>query len=133
MRTDRTILLVADDPAALDPHAGRLAGTVDAEIVAARGIVQAMTALADAPPDVVVLDLGADPESGRLLAERLQRACEPVTIPVVYLSAERSDRVSRLAREHAAFAVVYKPLRELALVSTVRAALDSRVRTLAAA
>jgi DNA-binding response OmpR family regulator len=117
------VLIVEDehDIAGLIKHTLERAGEADAEIVGSGDA--ALRAVADRPPDVIILDLNLPVLSGVEVCRILRSRPEAPRVPIIMLTARTSedDRVSGL--EHGADDYVIKPFSLRELTARVRAVL----------
>ncbi|GAB3587617.1 response regulator [Calidifontibacter terrae] len=116
--TDR-LLIVDDDPTILRT----LRITLRAhgfEVEAVTNAADALSSLAQAPPDLVVLDLGLPDLDGVEVLRRIRRTS---TVPVVVLSARRESEDKVEALDSGADDFVTKPFGSEELLARVRAAL----------
>ncbi len=76
-------------------------------------------------PDVAILDINMPAGDGFSVHERIKSLRGGVLegVPIIYLTGERSPRVTRSAKAHGAFALVHKPYDAASLVETVYSAL----------
>ncbi len=116
-------LLVVDD----DLPGSRLVKAIFAaegfQISAAHTGAEALAAVATAPPDVVLLDVGLPDLSGLEVLERV-KASAP-RLPVIMLTASTDVRTAVQATRLGAFDYITKPLDQEKLVLSVRQALES--------
>jgi DNA-binding response OmpR family regulator len=110
------VLIVEDEPdiAGLIKHTLERSGDADARIVASGDA--ALRAVADTPPDLIILDLNLPVIGGLEVCRILRSRADAPHVPIIMLTARTSedDRVGGL--EHGADDYVTKPfsLRELA-------------------
>jgi DNA-binding response OmpR family regulator len=117
------VLIVEDeqDIAGLIKHTLERSGDADAEIVGSGDA--ALRAVADRPPDVIILDLNLPVLSGVDVCKILRARPDTPRVPIIMLTARTSedDRVSGL--EHGADDYVTKPFSLRELSARVRAVL----------
>jgi two-component system alkaline phosphatase synthesis response regulator PhoP len=117
------VLIVEDeqDIAGLIKHTLERGGDADAEVVGSGDA--ALRAVADRPPDVIILDLNLPVLSGVEVCKILRSRPDTPRVPIIMLTARTSeyDRVSGL--EHGADDYVTKPFSLRELTARVRALL----------
>ena len=118
----RPTVLVVDDDADWALFA-ELALTLEGfDVLSARGGHEALSLAAKAEPDVVVLDLMLADLDGWEVLRRLCGDGPPPRIPVVVVSGEVEDDVSRRVAEYGGHAFLAKPCRADTLARVVRSA-----------
>src|SRR5436305_5504795 len=117
------VLIVEDEPdiAGLIKHTLERNGDADARIVGSGDA--ALEAVADRPPDLIVLDLNLPSVGGLDVCRILRSRADAPHVPIIMLTAKSSedDRVSGL--EHGADDYVTKPFSLRELTARVRAVL----------
>jgi ribonuclease P protein subunit RPR2 len=111
------LLVVDDDPGLVALIRATFEG-VSAEVVEAPTAAAARGAVAELPPDVIVLDVMLGPDSGLEICRELKANPDTAGIPVVLLSGS-IDLASRQAAEAGADAYMAKPFSPLYLVELV--------------
>ena len=121
------VLLIEDDPDVIETMEEMLTG-LGYHVRTARNTVQALEAVHEALPDVVILDLLLP--SGRLGWDLmpLLREQDP-GLPVIAMTAASSPDVEHAARAHGAFGYILKPVDLERLDHLLMAALTSRGRS----
>lgn len=122
MRRKR-ILIADDDEAFLEALAIRL-GKEDFEVAMAQDGYQALVQALERPLDLIILDINMPCGDGLSVQERLRKMAR-VSVPIIYITGEKSDRVHFLSHQRGAFAVFYKPLDTAKFMRTVKAALSA--------
>jgi len=118
-----TRVLVVDDEPALLRAVGAALKARDYEVATVGTGQAAIDAIALAPPDVVVLDLGLPDLDG---IEVCRRVREWSDVPIVVLSAEGSEARKVLALDQGADDYVTKPFSTAELLARIRVALRHR-------
>ena len=118
-----TRVLVVDDEPALLRAVGAALKARSYEVATAGTGQAAIDAIALAPPDVVVLDLGLPDLDG---IEVCRRVREWSDVPIVVLSAEGSEERKVLALDQGADDYVTKPFSTAELLARIRVALRHR-------
>jgi two-component system KDP operon response regulator KdpE len=114
-----SVLVVDDDPTILRTLRINLrARNYDVEAVT--NATDALSAFEDAPPDVVVLDLGLPDLDGLEVLRRIRRTCR---IPVIVLSARQQSDDKVEALDEGADDYVTKPFGMDELMARIRAAI----------
>lgn len=75
-------------------------------------------------PSLIILDINMPAGDGFSVKERLDKQGLIGNTPVIFLTAERSDRVAELAAASEAYALLYKPCHFNELLCTVRESLE---------
>jgi two-component system KDP operon response regulator KdpE len=118
-----TRVLVVDDEPALLRAVGAALKARDYDVATAGTGQAAIDAIALAPPDLVVLDLGLPDLDG---IEVCRRVREWSDVPIVVLSAEGSEARKVLALDQGADDYVTKPFSTAELLARIRVALRHR-------
>ena len=118
-----TRVLVVDDEPALLRAVGAALKARDYDVATVGTGQAAIDAIALAPPDVVVLDLGLPDIDG---IEVCRRVREWSDVPIVVLSAEGSEDRKVLALDQGADDYVTKPFSTAELLARIRVALRHR-------
>jgi two-component system KDP operon response regulator KdpE len=118
-----TVVLVVDDEASIrrTVRAGLVAR--DYEVREAENGERAVAAVAEDPPDLVILDLGLPDIDGVDVCRRIRAWSQ---VPIVVLSAEASDYRKVLALDEGADDYVTKPFSMPELLARIRVALRHR-------
>jgi two-component system phosphate regulon response regulator PhoB len=118
----KRILVVEDEDSIRDMVAFAL-GKAGMEAVHAADARAALEAIADAPPDLILLDWMLPGMSGLELARRLRRESATTEVPIIMLTArgEEMDRVSGL--DAGVDDYVVKPFSTRELIARIRAVL----------
>lgn len=114
----KTILVADDDVGLLRALTVRLEAE-GYQVVEAQDAVQAVSVARRSNPDLLILDINMPAGDGFTIQQRIRAIDELHGVPVIYLTGERSTRVSYGAREAGACAVLYKPLDTDRLIITV--------------
>jgi two-component system KDP operon response regulator KdpE len=118
-----TRVLVVDDEPALLRAVGAALKARQYDVVTVGTGQAAIDAIALAPPDVVVLDLGLPDLDGIEVCRRVRQWSD---VPIVVLSAEGSDDRKVLALDEGADDYVTKPFSTAELLARIRVALRHR-------
>jgi two-component system KDP operon response regulator KdpE len=116
------VLVVDDEPAILRAVKAGLAAR-GYDVLTATGGTEAVAAVADAAPDVVMLDLGLPDLDGLEVVRRVRMWS---AVPIIVLTAEDSDRRKVDALDLGADDYVTKPFSMPELLARVRVALRHR-------
>ncbi len=117
------VLVVDDEPAIRRTVSAGLAAR-DYEVRLVASGEAAIAAIAEDPPDLVILDLGLPDLDGVDVCRRIRQWSQ---VPIVVLSAEASDYRKVLALDEGADDYVTKPFSMPELLARVRVALRHRV------
>jgi DNA-binding NtrC family response regulator len=116
------VLVVDDEPGVRESL--RMLLKNDCEVVTANGVDEGMRAIADAPPDLILLDLVMPGRSGFDLLTAVAEADSPP--PVVILTATKTIATAVEAMKHGAADYVTKPFEVEALRIKIQQLLDHR-------
>jgi DNA-binding NtrC family response regulator len=116
------VLVVDDEPGVRESLRMLLKG--DCEVVTANGVDEGLRAIADAPPDLILLDLVMPGRSGFDLLTAIAEADSPP--PVVILTATKTIATAVEAMKHGAADYVTKPFEVDALRIKIQQLLDHR-------
>lgn len=121
----QTVLVVDDDPLIL-----RVVATVldleEFEVVTAVSAEEALGALADSSPDLVVSDVMMPGMDGFELCERIRRDPDHAKVPIILLTARDADDDRRRGAEVGGDAYLTKPFSPLELIDEIDRLLDER-------
>jgi DNA-binding response OmpR family regulator len=92
------------------------------DVIATADGYQAFTYTATLKPDAVILDINMPCGDGFSVHQRLRDNMLLLSIPIIYLTGEKSARVHTLAAKLNAYAVIFKPYDAEELMTTVRQA-----------
>lgn len=96
------------------------------QVVLAGDGVEALEKVAEAPPDLIVLDVMMPRMDGLEAAERLKADAATASIPVIILSAKAQDTDVKAGRATGADEYMTKPFDPLELLDRVAALLERR-------
>lgn len=122
---EQPTVLVADDDAALVQALSIRLESAGYRVISALDSYQALQATRREQPDLLLVDVNMPAGDGIELLERIEHLRDTTPMRLVYLTGERSQRVREAAREHGAFAVIYKPFDTRKLVEVIDRALES--------
>jgi DNA-binding response OmpR family regulator len=122
MNMRRKTVLVADDDVDLLAALSFRLKKEGFDVIAAADGYQAFTYTSNFKPDAVILDINMPCGDGFSVHQRLRDNMLLLSIPIIYLTGEKSVRVYKLAAKMNAYAVVLKPYNAEELMTTVRQA-----------
>jgi two-component system phosphate regulon response regulator PhoB len=116
-------ILIVEDEASIREMVAFALRKADMAVAQAADAREALVAIADAPPDLILLDWMLPGMSGLELARRLRQEAASVEVPIIMLTArgEEIDRVNGL--EAGVDDYVVKPFSTRELVARIRAVL----------
>ncbi len=120
--TAQKILIADDDKKLLQMLAVQLRSE-GYQVIGVQDGYQAVESACREEPDLLLLDVNMPAGDGFSVQERLLKMPRFATIPVIYLTGERSDRVTNSSSDLGAFTVIHKPFETTELLEKVRAAL----------
>lgn len=120
-----TKILIVDDEPAIRRFLKASLETEGFQIVAAENAAEALTAVAQAKPDLVILDLGLPDLDGM---EVIRRVRESGALPIVVLSVRNDEPGKVAALDAGADDYMVKPFGVEELLARVRAALRHRLQ-----
>src|SRR3990167_1390191 len=113
-------VLIVDDSRAQATHTERVLNSAGILTHTLTEPLQAMTALADFQPDLIILDMYMPACSGTELAKVIRHNDRYVSVPIIYLSAEDDPDKQREARSEGGDDFLTKPIKPRHLIATVR-------------
>ena len=116
-------ILIADDDRSLVTSLALRFEEAGYEVIVSVDSYQALERAVSEEPDVIILDIHMPCGSGLTVQERLVSLPDMPTVPIIYLTGERSARVDALPSKPGVFAVVRKPFDILEFLEIVRRAL----------
>ena len=120
--TGRKTILVADDDLGLLMALSTRLRKEGFNVIPTADSYQAFTYASKLKPDAVILDINMPCGDGFSVHQRLRDNMLLLSIPIIYLTGEKTTRVRMLAAKMNAFAVVFKPFDTAELMTTVRRA-----------
>ena len=127
MSTPR-ILIVDDDARLLAALRTRLL-TAGFEVIEAQDAVQAVRFARECAPDAIVLDVNLPAGDGFTVHERLDEVLDLSRTPILFMTGDRSTRISYGAAEAGAATVLYKPFESRTLIDVLHRALGTEDAT----
>lgn len=118
------VLIADDDKALLTSISVRLQAE-GYEVVAVQDSYQAVDQARKFQPDVLVLDINMPAGDGFSVQSRVERMSPLGSVPVIYLTGERSERVKTLAKTRHAAALIFKPFTTPDLLAAIKEAISS--------
>jgi DNA-binding response OmpR family regulator len=116
-------ILIADDDRQLVTALALRFKEAGYAVIASVDSYQALERAVTKGPDVIILDINMPCGSGLTVQERLARIPGMPTVPIIYLTGEKSARVDALPSKPGVFAVVHKPFEMAEFLETIRRAL----------
>ena len=120
----KSVLLVDDDNAVLMAIGVRLK-QMGYTVYTAKDAVNAVSAVRQNNPDVVVLDISLPAGDGFLVAERLQNLVASAATPVIFITASEIPMLRQKAAKYGAAAFLLKPFDATTLADAIESALSS--------
>jgi two-component system cell cycle response regulator len=124
----QTVLLVDDNAQNLELLEVYMEGLPDVNVVTARNGIEAMSAVADQAPDLVLLDIMMPKMSGFEVCKRIKGDPKTRDTVIVMVTALNETGDVERAAECGADDFVSKPIDRAALIDLVRSLLASRAR-----
>jgi twitching motility two-component system response regulator PilG len=118
----RKILIADDDPDFLKVEE-RFLTQAGYEVLCAQDAYRALHLAINELPNLVLLDVNMPAGNGPSVHQRISLIPICCSIPVIYVTGQRSQAVINMAREMNAFAVLYKPFDFEDMLKNVRGAL----------
>ena len=113
-------VLIVDDSRAQATHTERVLNSAGILTLTITEPLQAMTALADFQPDLIILDMYMPACSGTELAKVIRHNDRYVSVPIIYLSAEDDLDKQLDAMSEGGDDFLTKPIKPRHLIATVR-------------
>ncbi len=117
------ILIADDDEILLSAMRIRLQA-LDVEVITATDGYNSLAKARSEKPDLLILDVNMPAGDGFSVQERLKGIEGLESVPVIYLTGDRSERLDDLARQVGGIALFHKPVGMQKLVETIRTALS---------
>ena len=127
MKLMKSVLLVDDDNAVLMAIGVRLK-QMGYTVFTAKDAVNAVSAVRQNNPDVVVLDISLPAGDGFLVADRLQNLVASAATPVIFITASENPKLRQKAAKYGAAAFLLKPFDATTLADAIETALSSGSR-----
>ena len=124
MPTNTSILIADDDERVLRALMLRL-GEVGFKVITATDGYSALALATEHKPSLLVLDINMPAGDGFSVQERMKELPDVATVPVIYVTGDKSERLDEMAHRLGAFAVLHKPFHVGELIDTVLSALSS--------
>ena len=122
----RPRILVADDDAALLEALRIRLESLDVEVVTATDGYCSLAKARSHRPDLMILDVNMLAGDGFSVQERLREIEGMDTVPVIYLTGDRSERLDAVAEQVGGFALLHKPFTINELLSVILDALQPK-------
>jgi CheY-like chemotaxis protein len=119
----KSVLLVDDDNAVLMAIGVRLKH-MGYTVYTAKDAVNAVSAVRQNHPDIVVLDISLPAGDGFLVAERLQNLVASAATPVIFITASENPKLRQRAAKYGAAAFLVKPFDATTLADAIESALS---------
>ncbi len=116
-------ILIADDDRSLVTSLALRFEKAGYEVIVSVDSYQALDRAVNEDPDLIILDIHMPCGSGLTVQDRLVSLPDMPTIPIIYLTGEKSPRVDALPSKPGVFAVVQKPFDMAEFLEIVRRAL----------
>jgi DNA-binding response OmpR family regulator len=117
------ILVAEDDPALLDSIRIRLASD-GYEVLCSHDAYQAVAMVSQMQPDMLILDIHMPAGDGFSVQDRIRRMPHVGTIPILYMTGDRSRQMLAKVRDIGALSLLRKPFDSLELLQVVRQTLE---------
>lgn len=96
------------------------------EVITAKDSYNALAVACNQAPDMLILDVHMPAGDGFSVQERLQ-TMEPLrNLPVIYLTGDKSQSLDKIAEQHGAGTLFYKPFDMEDLLTAIHAALKPK-------
>ncbi len=119
------ILIADDDPGFLSALSVRLKSQ-GFDVITASDSYNALAKAKNENPDVMLLDVNMPAGDGFSVQERMKGDDGTNTIPVIYLTGDKSERLDEIAEELGAVALFHKPIRMSILIQAIHAVITPR-------
>ena len=124
MSKNATILIADDDERVLKALMLRL-GEVGFKVITATDGYSALALATKHKPALLILDINMPAGDGFSVQERMKGIPGMATIPVIYVTGDKSERLDDVAQRLGAFAVIHKPFHIEELIDTALSAMSS--------
>ena len=127
MNMDKNRILVVEDEESLLKLESILFTSKGYQVTGVRGGKDALTAIAQDAPDLVVLDLMLPDMDGFEVCRSIKENPETSAIPVVMLTAKKSSRDLERGRQVGADAYITKPFKSVKVLEVIEGLLNNQV------
>lgn len=124
---EKNRILVVEDEESLLKLESILFTSKGYQVTGVRGGKDALTAIAQDAPDLVVLDLMLPDMDGFEVCRSIKENPETSVIPVVMLTAKKSSRDLERGRQVGADAYITKPFKSVKVLEVIEGLLNNRV------
>lgn len=122
MPTNATVLVADDDEKVVKALMIRL-GALGLKVITATDGYNALALAAKHKPKLLILDVNMPAGDGFSVQERLKAIPGMDSMPVIYVTGDKSARLDEFARKLGAFSVLHKPFHVETLIDEVLSAL----------
>ena len=127
MNMDKNRILVVEDEESLLKLESILFTSKGYQVTGVRGGKDALTAIAQDAPDLVVLDLMLPDMDGFEVCRSIKENPDTSAIPVVMLTAKKSSRDLERGRQVGADAYITKPFKSVKVLEVIEGLLNNQV------
>ncbi len=117
-------VLIADDDRDLTRAIAIYLKSAGFKVISSVDAYQALALAGQNQPDIAVLDINMPAGGGVSVQQRLRQRGGMDTLPVIYLTGDKSEEARKSAIDGGAYDVLYKPVDMKKLVSSIRSALN---------
>lgn len=126
----KALILIADDDRGLTVALKKRLIKEGYAVITASDSYNALALTLQSMPDVCLLDINMPAGDGFTVQERIQAIGSTkhprlLTIPILYMTGDKSERLDDLAEDMGAFAILHKPFEYRLLVEVIEKALTS--------
>ena len=125
---ERSLVMVVDDSLTVRKFTTRLLSREGFEVIAARDGVDALQALGERAPDVILLDIEMPRMDGFEFAKSIKSDAKTAHIPIIMITSRTADKHRNRALELGVDAFLGKPFQEEELLRNLRAVLAATAR-----
>jgi CheY-like chemotaxis protein len=119
----KSVLLVDDNNTVLLTLGVRLKG-MGYIVYTAKDAINAVSAVRQSSPDIVVLDISLPAGDGFVVAERLQNLAGSAATPIIFITASENPKHRARAKKLGAVGFLQKPFDATALANAIESALS---------
>ncbi len=117
-------IIIADDDLAFVKALSVRLEQAGYRVIIARDAYNALARAVESNPDVMILDIHMPAGDGFSVHERMDRMTGLMTVPVIYVTGDKSPQTARIASERGCAALLHKPFSTDDLIGAIERVLS---------
>jgi chemosensory pili system protein ChpA (sensor histidine kinase/response regulator) len=126
LRPPRTLALVVDDSITMRKVTRRVLEAYDFEVITARDGVEAIEAMRECVPDLILLDIEMPRMDGYQVAEHVRGDARLRNVPIIMITSRAGKKHRDRGKQAGANAYLSKPYKEAELIEEIRQLLNNK-------